>query len=78
MHDRYKNGDADGKVWGPWSGSSLHYLEVMNKPRWEDYEVTYLSRNRFDYLGNGRTILEIEGGDLAYYLSEPGARAVSA
>jgi hypothetical protein len=51
LRNRYKNGDADGKVWGPWSGSSLHYLEVMNKPRWEDYDVTYLSRNRFDCLG---------------------------
>ena len=70
---RYKNGKRDGKVWGPWPGSSLHYLEIMLNPRWEDYEITYFSSNRFTFFGNGRTKREIEGGNLAYYLREPGA-----
>ncbi|KAL6228666.1 hypothetical protein BDW75DRAFT_250991 [Aspergillus navahoensis] len=72
----YKNGKRDGKVWGPWPGSSLHYLEIMSVPRWEDYEINYLKRNRFAYFGDGRTKREREGGDLAYYLREPGAREI--
>jgi hypothetical protein len=70
---RYKNGKVDGKVWGPWPGSSLHYLELMSSPRWEDFDIHYLSKNRFRFLGNGKTRLETEGGDVAYYLREPGA-----
>lgn len=76
LPNRYKNGKPDGKVWGPWSGSSLHYLELMSTPRWEDYDIKYLSSNRYNFLGNGKTRRETEGGDLAYYVSEPGARSV--
>jgi hypothetical protein len=75
---RYKNGQKEGKVWGPWPGSSLHYLEVMSSPRWEDFDIEYLSANRFSFLGNGRAkIEEEEGADLAYYLSEPGVAQVN-
>lgn len=73
LNNRYKNGKVDGKVWGPYSGSSLHYLELMSTPRWEDFDFQYISRNRYDFLGNGKTRRELEGGDLAYYVSEPGA-----
>ncbi|KAI8935358.1 hypothetical protein NX059_007942 [Plenodomus lindquistii] len=69
----YKNGKRDGKVWGPWPGSSLHYFEIIGSPRWEDYEIKYRNQNRFAFFGNGRTKRQIEGGDLAYYLSQPGA-----
>lgn len=68
---RYKNGMRDGKVWGPWPGSSLHYLEVLSTPRWEHYNIKYLGKNRVAYFGVGRTKREKEGGDLAYYLREP-------
>lgn len=27
---RYKNGKVEGKAWGPWCGSSLHFLELMS------------------------------------------------
>lgn len=70
---RYKNGKRFGKVWGPWPGSSLHYLETLSTPRWEDYDIKYVERNRFAYLGNGSTKRERDGGDLSYYLREPGA-----
>ncbi|OAG37610.1 hypothetical protein AYO21_08218 [Fonsecaea monophora] len=69
----YKNGKAEGKVWGPWPGSSLSYLELMARPRWEDWDFTYLRPNRFSFLGRGKTERECCGGDLAYYLTEPGA-----
>jgi hypothetical protein len=72
---RYKNGLKDGKVWGPWPGSSLHFLELMSSPRWEDFDIRYLSSNKFTFLGNGRVKIEQEeGADLAYYLREPSAQ----
>jgi len=71
----YKNGQIEGKVWGPWSGSSLHYLELMEEPRWEDWEIAYLNRNRYDFFGNGKTEREVNGGDLAHYLVYPGVDA---
>ncbi len=64
----YKNGKAQGKVWGPWPGSSLSYLELMQQPRWEDWDFTYLTQNRFHFLGYGKTEREVKGRDLAYYL----------
>lgn len=49
----------------------------MASPRWEDFDIKYLTTNRFSFLGNGRTKLEDEeGADLAYYLKEPGATAL--
>jgi hypothetical protein len=71
MFDRYKNGKSDEKVWGLWSGSSLHFMELVEGPGWEDYDIEYLSRNRFQYLGFGKSNGEILGADLAYYLTPP-------
>jgi hypothetical protein len=31
----------DGKVVGLWPGSTLHCVEAMRSPRWEDYEYVY-------------------------------------
>jgi len=64
----YKNSKKDGTVWGPWPGSSLQFMELMAVPRWEDYDIQYVSRNRFQYLGYGKAEREVNGGDLAYYV----------
>jgi hypothetical protein len=45
-------------------------IEFLQKVRTEDFDVTYRSRNRFRFLGNGVTSLEASGGDLAPYWSE--------
>lgn len=37
----YKNGGT-GEVVGLWPGSTLHCVEAMRSPRWEDFEYTYL------------------------------------
>lgn len=37
----YKN-KKTGEVVGLWPGSSLHCIETMRSPRWEDYEYVYL------------------------------------
>ena len=71
---RYKNGTADGPVTGPWCGTTWHFNEALRNPRWEDYNFTYRSRNRFAYMGIGRTRGELRGDDMAsVYLREPGA-----
>lgn len=66
--NRYK--DSNGRVWGPWCGSSLHFLELMSESRWEDWDIEYISRNRFQYLGNGMTRREETKSNLAYYLTQ--------
>ena len=37
----YKN-KGTGEVVGLWPGSTLHCIEAMRSPRWEDYEYTYI------------------------------------
>ncbi|KAF4953937.1 hypothetical protein FSARC_12293 [Fusarium sarcochroum] len=51
-----------------WPGSTLHYLEAMREPRFEDWEFEY-SGNRFAWLGNGLSQTEWDPtADLAYYI----------
>lgn len=69
---RYKLGKQNGRVFGPWPGSSIHFVEAMDTPRWEDYDYEYLKNNRFNYFGKGKTIREDQNGDLSYYLREHG------
>lgn len=70
---RYKNGTVDGPVTGPWVGTTWHFNEALQNPRWEDYDFKYRSRNRFAYLGIGRTRGELHGKDMAaVFLHEPG------
>ncbi|KKP02329.1 hypothetical protein THAR02_05579 [Trichoderma harzianum] len=69
----YKNGKVDGKVWGPYPGSVPHFFELMSETRWEDFKIEYRTSNRFQYLGRGNTHREVSGGDLAWYVTEPGA-----
>ncbi|KAK4699145.1 hypothetical protein P7C70_g7120, partial [Phenoliferia sp. Uapishka_3] len=51
-----------------WPGSRLHFFEVMNKVRWEDYELTTTSANRFEYMANGFAQREFDGRDLSWYI----------
>ncbi|KAL8283247.1 hypothetical protein RQP46_006025 [Phenoliferia psychrophenolica] len=59
----YKNGKVDGRVTALWPGSGLHFIDSLEDPRWEDYEYTQMDKNRYEYLGNGFTQLEVDGGD---------------
>lgn len=40
----YKNNDT-GKVFAVWPGSSLHYMQAISAPRYEDYHMTYHHEN---------------------------------
>ncbi|KAF4987751.1 hypothetical protein FGRMN_10175 [Fusarium graminum] len=51
-----------------WPGSTLHYLEAIREPRFEDYDFGY-SGNKFSWLGNGLSQTEWDPtADLAYYI----------
>jgi hypothetical protein len=82
----YKN-NGTGEVVGLWPGSTLHCIEAMRSPRWEDYEYIYVDElegrvdeahtnglgnkrkaNQLAWLGNGLSVNQLEGKDLAYYL----------
>lgn len=64
----YKGNSIDGKVVALWCGSTLHYRETLQDVRYEDFKIKYFG-NRFDYLGNGMTKLELTpDADLATYI----------
>ena len=51
-----------------WPGSTLHYLEAIREPRFEDFEFEY-SGNRFAWMGDGVSQTEWDPtADLAYYI----------
>lgn len=55
-----------------WPGSSLHYIEAIRQPRYEDYEITYLGpakKNRWAWLGMGSVRELVEKGDVSPYLT---------
>ncbi|QGI69611.1 hypothetical protein CEK26_001943 [Fusarium fujikuroi] len=67
------NGSDNGAVTGPWCGSIWHFKETLESPRWEDFEIQYLEKNRFAYLRNGRTHRELSGESMARtYLKDHG------
>jgi cation diffusion facilitator CzcD-associated flavoprotein CzcO len=78
----YKAGNSDGPIYALWPGSCLHAVRTLTDPRWEDFNFTKASTNRFDYLGNGTTVEEtLEDGvcnqDTAWYVTEPNSLLAS-
>ncbi|KAG5725051.1 putative sterigmatocystin biosynthesis monooxygenase stcW [Termitomyces sp. T112] len=64
----YKANSVSGKVSALWPGSTLHYLEAIADPRYDDWEITYKG-NRFAWLGNGYSQTEVDKtADLSYYI----------
>ncbi|KAF2154184.1 FAD/NAD(P)-binding domain-containing protein [Myriangium duriaei CBS 260.36] len=64
----YRTGD---KITGLWPGSTLHCIEALRSPRWEDYEYEYQpgAENQLSFLGNGWSSLQLDkGADMAFYL----------
>jgi hypothetical protein len=65
----YKGGKSTGKVIAVWCGSAHHYMRALQRVRWEDYNMTYTSGNRFEYLGNGFTVEEDRGEKNGWFLT---------
>lgn len=51
-----------------YAGSVIHYKEMLESFRAEDFSIGYRCPKRFGFMGNGRTIHEKNGKDLAYYI----------
>ena len=67
----YKSNRVDGRVTATWPGSALLYKQMIQEIRAEDWEIEYLHRNRFSFMGNGFTIRETdENADLAWYIEK--------
>jgi hypothetical protein len=66
----FKNGKADGRVSAMYAGSVIHFKEMLEDFRTEDFEYEYLSKNRFRYMGIGTTRREANEEDLAWYMQQ--------
>ncbi|CAI6095964.1 unnamed protein product [Clonostachys chloroleuca] len=64
----YNQGRPGGKITAQYPGSLVHWRMMMENPRFEDYDIIYRSRNRFEFMGNGFTHREEAGEDVAWYL----------
>ncbi|KAH8202076.1 hypothetical protein TruAng_003744 [Truncatella angustata] len=74
----YKSEGGKGdRITGLWPGSTLHALEALRAPRWEDYHWENVEDgvNKLGWLGNGWSLTHMElqdqdkyGGDPAWYL----------
>ncbi|KAJ4177560.1 hypothetical protein NW755_013780 [Fusarium falciforme] len=64
----FNGGDPSGKVRAQYPGSLMHWREMMDEPRFEDYNIRYRGTNRFKFMGNGFTKKEVDGQDLSFYL----------
>lgn len=51
----YKDNDT-GRVNAIWPGSSMHYQQVIETPRYEDFEIHYHNSNPWAHLGMGWTV----------------------
>ncbi|KAF8075136.1 hypothetical protein FPV67DRAFT_1559695 [Lyophyllum atratum] len=66
----YKSNSSSGKVSALWPGSTLHYLEAIADPRYEDWNIRYKG-NRFAWLGNGFSQTELDAtADWSYYVRD--------
>ena len=62
-----KNGN---RISALWPGSTLHYIEAIQAPRYEDWQWDYQpGSNPWSFLGNGFSSAEGRGGELGWYIS---------
>lgn len=68
----FKNGKQHGPVTAIWPGSRLHYFEALKTPRYEDFEIAYRTKNRYQFMGNGYTEEEMKpDGNPVWYFDDP-------
>lgn len=66
----HNNHRVGGRVPTTWPGSTLHYLEAIREPRWNDWDFQYRG-NRFAWMGNGISQTEWDPTtDLGYYIRQ--------
>jgi hypothetical protein len=55
-----------------WPGSSMHYQQVIERPRYEDMHMEYFDKNPWAHLGMGWTVENragAQGADCSPYLN---------
>lgn len=69
---RSSNNKYHKEVPTTWPGSTLHYLEAIREPRFDDWAFKYSKgRNRFAWLGSGLSQAEWDPtADLGYYVRQ--------
>lgn len=67
----YRAHNNSDRIIALWPGSSLHCLEALRSPRWEDYiwESTETAGNLLSWLGNGNTLV-LSTGDTSWFLED--------
>ncbi|KAJ4340575.1 hypothetical protein N0V95_007474 [Ascochyta clinopodiicola] len=67
----YRAHNDSNRIVALWPGSSLHCLEALRSPRWEDYiwESAEPSGNLLRWLGNGNTLV-LSKGDPSWFIEE--------
>jgi hypothetical protein len=63
----FKQGTTDGQA-VVYPGSRLSFMHLMEKPRYEDFEIAYWDDNRYAFLGDGFDTREYDGRDITNYL----------
>ncbi|OQO06048.1 hypothetical protein B0A48_08636 [Cryoendolithus antarcticus] len=63
----FKQGKTDGQA-VIYPGSRLHFLHLMERPRYEDFDIEYRDENRYAFMGNGFDTREFDGRDITNYL----------
>lgn len=60
----------DNRIVALWPGSTLHCIESLRSPRWEDFDYTLEEGcSRLSWLGSGWSSAQVDDGkDAAYYL----------
>ncbi|KAI1329152.1 hypothetical protein F5Y16DRAFT_113280 [Xylariaceae sp. FL0255] len=73
----FKGGKTDGPVTALHPGSRIHFFHMLEHFRGEDWEYTHdtPSGNRFNYLGNGFSIKELDPAFNSTWYLEPAADA---
>ncbi|KAL2071056.1 hypothetical protein VTL71DRAFT_12291 [Oculimacula yallundae] len=66
----FKQGKGAARITAMYAGSVVHFKQMLEDFRGEDFDFVYNSRNRFRYMGNGISMIEEEGKDLACELIE--------
>lgn len=66
----YKNNET-GRVNAVWPGSSNQYAEVIETPRYEDFEIEYENKNMWAHLGMGYAVRNVRypEADVSPYLA---------
>jgi hypothetical protein len=67
----FKNGKSSGSVTVLHPGSRIHFFHTLDEFKGEDFNISYWTSNRFQYLGNGTSTRELGLNDPTYYWDDP-------